>query len=44
MLSAMSDRFSPAWLKVWLGVIVGLGAAGYRYALLYALDHTKKTG
>jgi hypothetical protein len=24
MLSAMSDRFSPAWLKVWLGVIVGL--------------------
>jgi hypothetical protein len=24
MLSVMSDRFSPAWLKVWLGVIVGL--------------------
>ena len=27
-----------------LGVIVGLGAAGYRYALQYALDHTTKTG
>jgi len=24
-----------------LGTIVGLGAAGYRYALLHALDHTK---
>ena len=27
-----------------LGTIVGLGAAGYRYALQYALDHTTKTG